>query len=321
MYLHTLTLDDATKAALQAQLLQVPSPYEDVETFYLEVQQRFRTILPLEMQRTLVRFQLDPTAPGALYIPTGLRDPVLPATPSDGGRAWDKTTFVSEGLGIGFGHFSGQPFGYPDEKQGELFHNIVPVRGKEETASNASSKRDFALHVDNAAVRPCPHGFVLSGVRGDPRGDAVTYIVDARALVAQLDKDTVTTLRAPLFNIPTPESHGPERRRWAGPQPALSGPPSLPEIWMDLNNMQAITAPAAQALDAVRDAVTLPGVAEGVCLTPGDVLLINNRKVLHGRRPFDAQYGGEDRWVQRVYFHPDLWPWRQPGASPWLYSY
>lgn len=322
-YLHTLELNEPTKEAVERQLLSVPSPYEqdyaNFEEFCLAVSEIFWTTLPREVLRKLTQCWTHPNAPGALYIPTGVRDRVLPGTPHDGGRAVGKTTFISEALAVGFGHFYGQPFGYYHEKKGELFHNIVPVEGSEYTASNESSKGDFELHVDNAAVSPQPHVFVLSCVRGNPRGDAVTYIVDARALVAQLDEATVTTLREPLFTIPTPPSFTPESRQWAGPQPALSGPLSLPEIWMNLNTMEAITEPAKQALDAVRQAVKVPGVSEGVCLMPGDVLIVNNRKVMHGRRPFDVQYTGEDRWVQRVYFHPDLWPWRQPDASPWLY--
>jgi alpha-ketoglutarate-dependent taurine dioxygenase len=37
-----------------------------------------------------------------------------------------------------------------------------------------------------------------------------------------------------------------------------------------------------------------------VVLEPGDVLIINNRRVVHGRRPFKARYDGTDRWLKRV---------------------
>jgi L-asparagine oxygenase len=318
-FLKTFTFDEAIRDTLQSKLLHVPSPYEDIETFALVVRQILVTTLPLDLQRELRRFCWDPDAPGAYYLRTGVRDPGLPETPRDGGRAVGKPTFISEGLAVGCGEFSGRLFGYYHEKQGELIHNIVPVAGSEHKKSNESSKLDFGLHVDNAAVEPQPAVLVLSGVRGDAQGEARTYLVDFRALAAHLDADTVTPLREPAFEMHTPDSFAGDKK-WVGPRPALSGPPDAPEIWLNLiHNVRGTTPQAKRALAAVARAVQLPGVIDEVCLAPGDVLIINNRRVMHGRRPFVAQYTGTDRWVQRVYIHPDLWPWRQPGASPWLF--
>lgn len=322
-YLHTIELNEPTKEALERRLLSVPSPYEQdyahFAEFCLAVSEIFWTTLPREVLQKLTSCQSYPDAPGALYIPTGVRDPVLPQTPPDGGRALDKTTFISEALTVGFGQFYGHPFGYPDEKQGERIHNIVPVPEHEYENTGSSSKGDFEAHVDNAAVSPRPDVFVLSCVRSDPRGAAQTYIADARALRAHLDEATIAALREPTFEIRTPNSFTPDSWQWVGPRPALSGPSSMPEIWLNLYNVRTLTKRAEQALDAVRHAVQCPGVAEGVCLRPGDVLIVDNRRVMHGRHPFDVKYDGEDRWLQRVYFLMDPWPWRQSGGVLWLY--
>ena len=37
-----------------------------------------------------------------------------------------------------------------------------------------------------------------------------------------------------------------------------------------------------------------------IVLKTGDLLVINNSTVIHGRKPFDARYDGTDRWVQRM---------------------
>lgn len=322
-YLRPIELNEPTKEALERRLLSVPSPYEqdyaNFAEFCLAVSEIFWTTLPREVLRQLIQFRTDPDAPGALYIPTGLRDPVLPQTPRDGGRVVGKTTFISESLTVGFGQFFGHPFGYPDEKQGERIHNIVPVPEHEYENSNASSEGDFELHVDNAAVSPRPDVFVLSCVRSDPHGQAQTYIADARAILAHLDEATIAALREPTFEIRTPTSFTPDSWQWVGPRPALSGPSSMPEIWLNLYNVRTLTKRAEQALDAVRRAVQCPGVTEGVCLRPGDVLIVDNRRVMHGRHPFSAKYDGADRWVQRTYFLLDTWPWRQSGGVRWLY--
>lgn len=36
-------------------------------------------------------------------------------------------------------------------------------------------------------------------------------------------------------------------------------------------------------------------------LNPGDVVLINNRRMLHGRGRVSEGYGGETRWLLRSY--------------------
>ena len=48
-------------------------------------------------------------------------------------------------------------------------------------------------------------------------------------------------------------------------------------------------------------------------LKPGDLLLIDNRRVLHSRNAFQAHYDGYDRWLQRIYLLADnlSWRWRE----------
>jgi alpha-ketoglutarate-dependent taurine dioxygenase len=43
-----------------------------------------------------------------------------------------------------------------------------------------------------------------------------------------------------------------------------------------------------------------------VVLEAGDVCFIDNRNVVHGRRPFHARRDGQDRWLKRVNIVTDL---------------
>ena len=45
-----------------------------------------------------------------------------------------------------------------------------------------------------------------------------------------------------------------------------------------------------------------------IVLKTGDLLVIDNRKTIHGRKPFQARYDGTDRWVQRVLVRKELPP-------------
>jgi L-asparagine oxygenase len=60
----------------------------------------------------------------------------------------------------------------------------------------------------------------------------------------------------------------------------------------------AISTGGASALAALNEA--LQRCAVTVELGSGDVLLIDNRRAVHGRSAFRPAYDGSDRWIQRV---------------------
>jgi alpha-ketoglutarate-dependent taurine dioxygenase len=63
---------------------------------------------------------------------------------------------------------------------------------------------------------------------------------------------------------------------------------------------------AASALQDMRDAVN--SSTREVVLKTGDLLVINNDRTVHGRKPFKPRYDGTDRWVQRMLVVRDMPP-------------
>ena len=63
-------------------------------------------------------------------------------------------------------------------------------------------------------------------------------------------------------------------------------------------------------LDAERALTELSAAVErhqrSVILEAGDLLVIDNGLVVHGRSPFPARYDGTDRWLQRAFVVADL---------------
>jgi hypothetical protein len=54
-----------------------------------------------------------------------------------------------------------------------------------------------------------------------------------------------------------------------------------------------------------------------VVLRPGDVLVVDNLRAVHGRRSFQARFDGNDRWLRRVSAVRDLRSFRlEHGAVP-----
>jgi L-asparagine oxygenase len=191
------------------------------------------------------------------------------------------------------------------------------VAGSELALSNEGSLVDLGMHTEAAIFLLRPHFILLVCLRGDAQGDARTTVASATVMCRHLNPETLAVLRAPVFQLRAPQSfdNGLGEVRWSEPRPILAGPAELPEICVNLNGVRATTPQAEQALAAVHTVLQRPGVVQSVCLTPGDMLVVNNRKALHGRTPFTPRFDGRDRWLQRCYVRSDLWDGRtNPGA-------
>ncbi len=310
------TLDDETGEKLQAVFARVPSPYDAPEKTLLALLPALG-MLPQPLLERFKAFRNDPTAPGAWLLRHWPRDRELPATPQTGAHAEQKSTWVSEGALLTAAQLLGELFAYRAEKGGALVHQVLPVAGSELARSNEGSLVDLDMHTEAAFFLFRPHFILLVCLRGDAQGDARTTVASATALCRHLDPATLAVLRAPVFQLRAPQSfdQGLGEVRWSEPRPMITGPVDLPEICTNLNGVRAMTPHSEQALAAVRAVLQQPGVVQSVCLTPGDMLVVNNRKALHGRTPFTPRFDGQDRWLQRCYVRSDLWDGRtNPGA-------
>jgi Taurine catabolism dioxygenase TauD, TfdA family len=81
--------------------------------------------------------------------------------------------------------------------------------------------------------------------------------------------------------------------------PVLTGPDGRPAICVDFDDTRAGDPQAAQAFEALYDA--LWEVRQEFALAPGDMAIIDNTMALHGRTAFTPRYDGYDRWLQRLF--------------------
>ncbi|MGX5653362.1 TauD/TfdA family dioxygenase [Geodermatophilus nigrescens] len=141
------------------------------------------------------------------------------------------------------------------------------------------------------------------GLRGDP--DAATYVFPATDLLRHLTPVQEEMLRRPLwtlavdgsFRLGGAESAAGDVR---GPFPVLSGPALLLD-----QDLQRGTTPEAQALlEEVIDRYCRHG-REHV-LIPGDLLLLDNHRAIHGRSSVEPSNDGAQRSVLRSSVVRDL---------------
>ncbi|MEV6986114.1 TauD/TfdA family dioxygenase [Sphaerisporangium sp. NPDC051017] len=311
-----LALTNDVRDDILHRLLILPDPTLDVDDAMTRAHQIF-ALLPLPMLRAILDFGRHIDTPGVMLISNLPTEPDLPPTPPNGGPCAGKSSFVAEGVLLGLSGLLGEPVGFVTEKEGRVVHDVIPTEPGATTQTSQGSKVFLNFHNDivhDPSGRydiSNPDFLVLNCLRADPVAEAETWYADARDVLHVLDRDAVEILRSPLFQLNAPGGYV---RMFAGgkevysdPIAILSGPGHAPEIAVAANGVRCLTPEAADALEQLQVACRAPEVASVVRLMPGQALLINNRKGLHARTQFSAQYDGRDRWLQRTYIRRSLW--------------
>lgn len=246
--------------------------------------------LPREIRIALHRFRLHGNRDGYLLL-RGL--PFAPGRGAEGYMAL---------IGCRLGDFAG----YLQEKNGALFHDVVPEKSQEREQSAAGSRVPLELHTERCFHPHLPGHVLLACLREDRNGEALTEIASVRRILPLLPARHVPVLFEPVFRTGVDYSFGNVRtRKGNGPVMAiLYGDRADPCFRYDLDLMVGLGAPARAALDAVRDAALR--ARDSIALKAGDLLVVDNRRAVHGRSAFCPRYDGRDRWLKRAYLVPEL---------------
>jgi len=275
-------------------------------------------MLPSETLSLIKEFKSNPNASPVLLFRNLPIDDELPDTPFDGKSRPNKKSFISECCLTGFCQIIGDLYGYRDEKEGELIQNIFPIKGREKSNSGESSNVRFYFHFDNAYFKFRPDYLALYCLRSDHDKIATISVLDVRELVKQFSKKEIEILRKPLFSTPAPDSfreaHG--VILWSELRPILDGPISAPELILKLPEMKINSLDAEHVFLKIKKKILDSEVPScDVKLEVGDLLIINNHRVMHSRSKFVPHYDGKDRWLQRVYIANSLWDRRTEGQK------
>jgi L-asparagine oxygenase len=188
----------------------------------------------------------------------------------------------------------GDPIAWAYLQDGRLFNDVLPIRGEEEAQTEHGSSTEMLLHVDEAFADARSDAFGLVCMRN--AGAVPTTVAPLAALA--LSPALTDILFEPRFVV---QAHGDERVR-----PVFTGSRGRPYVRMDFVYTRALDGDrgAGSALAALMDQASAAVVE--VSLAPGEVLLVDNGRCLHGRRAFQARYDGTDRWLRRLAVLRDL---------------
>ena len=295
------------EATINLFLAPGPDPYQDTEEFLFDCEIRGDEI-PRFLRRSLLEFQVRSNTDGVLLLRGLPIDPGLyhVHTPPNAQRSDEKTTYVSERCLSMIGSRLGHLVSYIQEKNGDLFQNLAPVKSQEKIQSSGGSKTRLQFHRETVFHPYAPEYLLLFCLRPDhDRMAETTYasITHALPLISETYRDILfqplyrTGIDYSFGNVQTIKGNGPVL-------PVLYGNRNDPFLNYDEDLMSAMTPEAETALEALKDAVAQ--VYRGIKLDVGDLLCIDNRRTVHGRSSFSPRYDGFDRWLQRSFVVRDL---------------
>ncbi|WP_320785191.1 TauD/TfdA family dioxygenase [Streptomyces sp. CRN 30] len=192
----------------------------------------------------------------------------------------------------------GTPLAWEGQQDGRFVHNIVPSPGHERAQTGASSATLLSPHTEDAFHPGRAHLLVLGCLRNHDRV-ATTAASVRRARLSDADVDLLSRPVLPIL----PDAAYTQARNHVGRPPAVATlwrSPDGPRLRFDPAYTPLDRAGAAHRAAYRRLTDELTRVSVAVTLAPGDVLVVDNDLVVHGRVPFRARYDGTDRWLKRT---------------------
>jgi L-asparagine oxygenase len=268
--------------------------------------------IPTTIRTQLEAFRTTPPPAGCMLL-RGLPVGELPATPAEPSAPVAKTD-ATDLLLLTMATVLGELVGYRPEHGGDVVQNIVPVKAAAATQTSTSSKVDLMFHTEAAFHPHRPRYLLLFCLRGDPQ--ARTTVASIHGALPFLDPAVVEVLFQPRFRCAVDASYLHGRSNVLGPPIAVLTSPAdtaaSPDLYTDINMvfdedlMVGVDEEAEEALGLLGRA--LEAHHDSVQLEPGDLLVIDNNMVVHGRSPFTPRFDGTDRWLQRAFVVEDLAP-------------
>ena len=194
----------------------------------------------------------------------------------------------------------GFPIAFTQEQKGALIQNVYPTKDTETQQISSSSKSQLGLHTETAFHLYKPTMVLLLCLRGD--SNAVTTYADVSEIVKHLSPEALYTLTKPMFTTSVDESfrtNGESDMEIVCSILKENPETTTYEICYDEALMKGQNEQATNALGELKQAIDKS--IQEITLDTGDLLIMDNTRVVHGRLPFQARYDGTDRWLQRVF--------------------
>jgi L-asparagine oxygenase len=275
--------------------------------------------LPLRLREALTRLRLEMSSPYLVLRGFPVLDHLIGPTPTSK-QASDSAKITREDVFLALtANQLGIPFSFATQQSGRLIQNVLPVKGSEYSQLGAGSVEELVWHTEDAFHPNRPdlillmclrnHDCVATTVGGLPNTlseEEINHLFDENFIFLP-DPDHAEHLKN--WKTPAQEAAFASMQRYIdrpNPQAVLSGSRTKPYLRLDpkftrVADQSRESAKAYQRLVAEMDRLLLD-----IPLEAGQILVIDNHKLVHGRRSFAPRYDGTDRWLRKINVTADL---------------
>ena len=252
--------------------------------------------LPSRIAAVLRDFSKNGSPSGCLLFRVGSAFGVVPCTPSNNTHHRGEHTMLARIQAILMSAIS-ELVAYEAECDGSLFQDIVPTLSMARKQSSMGSV-ELEIHTEQAFSDLRPDFLSLACLRGD--SEALTYILPVEAILASITEEEHRLLQEPLWLTGVDLSFklgGCEFRKgdMRGPMPMLDGTMFV----FDQDLMRGTTGESQALIKKIIDIYYCSRLS--YCLEPGNIMIIDNRRAVHGRSTFHPRYDGFDRFLIRCF--------------------
>ena len=287
-------LNDHEKNELYNLSLQLKdSCYDSNIELFLKNAKSLSSELPKSMQIFLKNFMNENLFDDVAIIKNLPYDKEI-ETPDDNSHFIGEKTILSRCQTI-INEFIGEMVSYEGEAHGRLFQDMVPNKQLMSTQTSLGSKIELELHTEQAFSELRPDFLCLSCLKGDTQ--AKTYYLHVRDIINNLSNEEVELLKQKLWKIGVDLSFA-----MNGCSNDIRGPLSIlteKDLLFDQDLMIGINDKSKTIIDKIIDIYYK--FRKFHVLIPGDCLIINNRRLVHGRSSFKPKFDGTDRFVIRSF--------------------
>ncbi|CAB9525975.1 Clavaminate synthase [Seminavis robusta] len=273
----------------------------------------------------------DPKGPAAMVLRGLPIDPNVPPTPTTRETFFQQSRScscpVADTMVLGICRLLGILHGPKIPPQSHIVRDLMPTT--KEGLGSLPMHRDYARQVgDQAGILWEPQFLILYCLRsGSARSQAATIVTDYQRLYQRISKNDRELLRKYKIQMKMQFKGTDDIRDLGGPFCSIEGgEENRNDLSITLHNgipgaTVWATSPDAretsedmerrvvQACERLSD--TAMELGEHVLLQPGDMLIINNSRCVHGRTAYTPQLDGKDRWFIKCYVSNGLW--KAPG--------
>lgn len=189
----------------------------------------------------------------------------------------------------------GEMIAYESESDGHLFQDMVPNKQLKDTQTSLGSDTELELHTEQAFSTLKPDYLSLACLKKD--NNAKTYYLHLNHILDNITNEEKMELEKKLWNIGVDLSFV-----MNGCSSKERGPVSIIQNNNLIFDQDLMKGTTDNANDLIKKIINIYyGYREHYIIEKGDLLILNNNKLVHGRSNFKAKFDGTDRFIIRSF--------------------